>query len=95
MQVLYPVSLKELEEFQRNWFRQELENYFNDNPPKQEQSEDIDRYLSKKEAAKLWGCCTSTIDNYARRGVLTRHYVGSAVRFKRSEVLEVIQTMNK
>ena len=54
-----------------------------------------DFYITKKEAAKLWGCCTSTIDNYRRAGILKRYRIGSAVRFKRSELLEAIEEMNK
>lgn len=44
-------------------------------------------YVSKKEAARLLGVCTSSIDNAARAGKLKRHYVGKSVRFDRSEVL--------
>lgn len=46
--------------------------------------------LTKKEAAKLLSCSTSTIDNYARAGVLTRNYVGRSVRFSRSDVLAIV-----
>jgi excisionase family DNA binding protein len=48
--------------------------------------------LKKKEAAKLLSCCTSTIDNLARRKKLTRHYVGKrAVRFNREQVLSMAE----
>ena len=36
-------------------------------------------YVSKREAARLLGLCTSSVDNAARRGELKRHYVGKAV----------------
>ncbi|MEO6758205.1 MAG: helix-turn-helix domain-containing protein [Saprospiraceae bacterium] len=44
-------------------------------------------YVSKREAARLIGVCTSSIDNHARSGKLKRFYVGKAVRFDRAEVL--------
>lgn len=44
-------------------------------------------FVSKREAARLLGLCTSSVDNAARRGELKRHYVGKAVRFDRAQVL--------
>lgn len=44
-------------------------------------------FIDKKEAARLIGCCSSTIDNAARAGRLTRYYVGKSVRFDRTQVL--------
>ncbi len=44
-------------------------------------------YVSKREAARLLGLCVSSVDNAARRGELTRHYVGKSVRFDRVQVL--------
>ncbi len=46
-------------------------------------------FLTKKQAAKLLACSSSTIDNYARAGKLSRNYIGKTVRFKRVEVLEL------
>lgn len=47
--------------------------------------------LTKKEAAQLLKCSTSTVDNYARSGILTRFYLGRSVRFKRKELLQLIK----
>lgn len=46
-------------------------------------------FVSKRQAARLLSCSTGTIDNHARAGSLTRHYVGKAVRFDRQEVLSL------
>ncbi|HMQ47941.1 MAG TPA: helix-turn-helix domain-containing protein [Saprospiraceae bacterium] len=51
--------------------------------------------LTKREAAQLLNVCTSTIDNYARAGELTRHYVGRVVRFKKAEVLAIASPPKK
>jgi|GEM_PF-2738860 len=50
--------------------------------------------LTKKEAAALLSVSTSTVDNYARAGRLTRHYIGKSVRFERREVLGLAKTKN-
>ena len=44
-------------------------------------------FIDKKEAARLIGVCTSTIDGAARAGRLKRHYIGKSVRFERAQVL--------
>jgi hypothetical protein len=49
-------------------------------------------YVSKKEAARLLGVCASSVDNAARRGDLTRNYVGKAVRFDRAQVLNLAKS---
>jgi excisionase family DNA binding protein len=55
--------------------------------PDDEPGEASQTYVSKRQAARLLDCCTSTIDNHARAGHLTRHYVGKSVRFDRQQVL--------
>ena len=49
-------------------------------------------YVSKREAARLLGLCVSSVDNAARRGELTRHYVGKSVRFDRVQVLALAKS---
>lgn len=44
------------------------------------------QFFTKKQAAKHLNCCTSTIDNAARAGRITRHYLGKTVRFRIEEV---------
>ena len=46
-------------------------------------------YVSKRQAARLLDCSLSTIDNHARSGRLTRHYIGKTVRFDRAQVLSL------
>lgn len=60
-------------------------------PPRQEETPGADgaTYVNKRQAARLLSCSSSTIDNHARAGSLTRHYVGKAVRFDRQEVLSL------
>ena len=49
-------------------------------------------FVKKKDAAKLLSCSTSTIDNLARSGHLTRKYVGKkGLRFDREQVLSMAE----
>lgn len=87
--VFTQLSIREL----RSLFREELEQFHKENLAKvatrQEEppGQAGDAYINKRQAARLLSCSTSTIDNYARAGALTRHYIGKAVRFDRQEVL--------
>jgi len=61
-------------------------------------SELEDRFLSKKEAAKLCGCAVSTIDNLRRKGILKTYRLSTGETkgnpvFLRSEVIEAIKSM--
>jgi len=49
-------------------------------------------FVSKREAGRLLGVCTSSVDNAARRGDLTRCYVGKSVRFDRAQVLALARS---
>lgn len=57
------------------------------NAPAPEPGPAGDGLLTKKQAAGLLAVSCSTVDNYARAGRLTRHYIGKSVRFARGEVL--------
>jgi len=59
----------------------------------QETESDPDQLLTKKEAATLLRCATSTIDNWRRIGKIKRYYVGSSVRFKKNELLAAVNQM--
>lgn len=52
-------------------------------------------FVTKKEAANILSCSISTIDNYRRSGKLNRYNVGSAVRFKRAEIISIIEDKQK
>ncbi len=52
-------------------------------------------FLNKKEAAKLASLSVSTIDNLRRAGELKPYDFGSSVRFKRSELLEYLESRRR
>lgn len=55
-------------------------------------------YLTKKQTAKLANRSVSTVDNARRAGKLTPHRItgdkNGSIRFKKSEVIAWIETMN-
>lgn len=81
----------------RKIIQQELEQYHKANiapiPTREEYSGEAEQaFVSKKQAARLLACSPSTIDNHARSGKLTRHYIGKkSVRFERVQVLALAQ----
>jgi hypothetical protein len=87
--VFTQLSIPEL----RRIFQQELEQFHKTNlapiPTREEYPGEAEQaFVSKKQAARLLACSPSTIDNHARSGKLTRHYVGKkSVRFERVQVL--------
>lgn len=86
-------TIEELKEVMGQLFSDRLTAFFQNYKVEQVLSKDVlpgqaaPPYVTKKEAARLLSCSPSTIDNYARAGILTRHYVGKAVRFDRQQVL--------
>ena len=57
---------------------------------------DQEQFINKEQcAALLGGVCLSTVDNLRRRGILKPYKIGSAVRFKRNEVIDAIDLLNK
>ena len=47
---------------------------------------DTRNLLTRKEASVYLNVSIATVDNWTRQGKLIKHYNGSAVRFKRSEL---------
>lgn len=49
-----------------------------------------DRYIDRKEVAKIASVCVSTVINLERAGVLKSYRFGNKKRYKHSEVLEAM-----
>jgi excisionase family DNA binding protein len=59
-----------------------LQNIKENKPPK---------YIDRKEAGKTLGVSTVTIDTWGKKGILKRYTIGNQVRFKRSEIEQVLE----
>jgi len=59
--------------------------------------EKLDKWLTIKEAAKVLKVGEAQIRNYAKSGLLQKHYIGEGeklLRFDRDEVLELPKKLN-
>ena len=69
------------------------------NQPKEQLAPAIEgQLLTKKEAANLLKVSTSTIDGYARAGILERVKIGTGnggVRFRQSDILAIVSPQKK
>ena len=89
--VFTQLSIPELRKVFRQEMRQELEFIFQYLKRKESQKNGIE-YLTKKEAAQIANVATSTIDNWRREGKIPIYRFGSAIRFKKSELLEFLES---
>ena len=48
-------------------------------------------FITKKEAARMFSVSLETIHKWGRDGKITRHYIGGCVRFKKSELIELME----
>lgn len=85
----YSITPEELSEIISNAIVKAVEGMISGGFLQQTNTESI--LIDKRQAARLISVCTSTIDNAARRGDLTRHYVGKSVKFKREDVLFLVR----
>ena len=52
-------------------------------------------FISRSEAALMMKVCLSTLDKWSRQGKLKKHFLGKVVRYKKSDVLEALETISK
>lgn len=50
-----------------------------------------DEYISCQEVSKMLNVTTRTISDWTKKGVLKCHKVGRKLRFKRSDVIDLIE----
>jgi len=48
-------------------------------------------FITKKEVSKMLGVSMATINNWVRKGILNSTKVQSTVRFKKSEILKLLE----
>ena len=91
MQDLILISLPEnkLEELIKNAVSKAIENFHGT------KQSDPRHFLTRKEASTYLGVSIATIDNWTRQGKLTKHYNGTAVRFKKSELDSSFESLIK
>lgn len=50
--------------------------------------------LTRKEVAKMLGISLPTLHSWVKNGTIQAYRIGNKVRFKKSEVLEALQSIN-
>lgn len=53
-----------------------------------------DKLLTRKEVCKLLQISLVTVHNWTKQGILNPYRIGNKLRFKESEVLEALQSVN-
>ena len=61
----------------------------------EEDKEQPDEWLTRKQAAAYYQISLASIDNYVRDGRIKKHRVGKSVRFLKSELDEAMQSFPK
>jgi excisionase family DNA binding protein len=52
-------------------------------------------WITRQEAAELIGVSLVTIHNWTKEGVINAHKIGTRVRFKRTEIENILLNSNK
>ena len=58
-------------------------------------SQDKDKLLSRQETADLLSVSLVTIWDWTRKDLIPAYRIGNKVRYKKSEIIESLQKMNK
>ncbi len=53
-----------------------------------------DRLITRKEVCQLLQISLVTVHNWTKKGILNPYRIGNKLRFKKSEVLEALQSVN-
>jgi excisionase family DNA binding protein len=72
--------------------RSELQNHI---PTRKEPFEDFPELLSRQQTAELLGVSLATLDNWAATGRLQKHRLGATVRFKKTELLNALNSLQR
>lgn len=51
--------------------------------------------MTRKEVSNLLGVSVVTVHNWGKKGIIKPYRIGNKVRYKRSEVLEALESINQ
>ncbi len=87
---LINISPEELREEIRKDFRLELQELAKSLTPKEPTI-----WITRQEAADLIGVSLVTIHNWSKEGVIHAHKIGTRIRFKKSDIENILLDSNK
>lgn len=86
-QFVATLTVEELKELIHSVISETLQSI----PPADTTPDPLPEFLTRAQAAKFLGCAKASIDNWARAGILKKHFLGNrAPRFRRDEVRAVL-----
>jgi len=62
--------------------------------PQPQPQETTDKLITRKEVCKLLQVSLVTVHNWTKQGILNPYRIGNKLRFKESEVLNALQSVN-
>jgi hypothetical protein len=78
-----------------NQIKELLATVLKNTTPTEEPFAELPEHLTRRQTAKIFNVNLNSIDNWSREGTLKKHFIGTSVRFKKSEVLSVFNTVQK
>lgn len=95
-QVLFSINLRDFENLQRQWMREEAAKAIEAALPKiQGEFSDVPELMTRKQAAALVGVSLGTLDSWAKEGRLTKVRAGGIVRFRKDELLANFKSLKE
>jgi excisionase family DNA binding protein len=92
MQNLALMPVDELKNLLSEVVRAELLNHI---PAPAEPFADFPELLTRRQTAQLLGVSLASLDNWTASGRLRKHRIGVSVRFRKSEVLNALSSLQK
>lgn len=92
-QILFSIPLTEVEELQREWIRQELERFFEENQILNS-GNSREELLNVHQVAELLHTTPQNIHAKKREGKIPFIRFGGKILFKRSEVIDSLKSIN-
>ena len=87
-QLFTSIPLADLKDLITNCIKSEFENH-KPEPPKD------DSLITTNEVVKILGVSKPTLHKWKMEGLIPFHRIGTRIRFKKSEVVEAVQTVKK
>ncbi len=66
-----------------------------ENPKKNAQSNDDEKFISRQETATLFGVSLVTIWQWERKGIISGFRIGNKVLYRKSQLLEALRKINQ
>lgn len=92
MQSVIVTTVEELRTVFSEILRAELSEF---SPRPAEPFNEFPELMSRRQVAEMLGVALATVDNWTREGRLIKHRIGPVVRFKKSEVLSALSSLQK